>query len=265
MSVISPGNDLRVSLVQADLHWHDPEKNKRRLAQQLAPLQGGTDLVVLPEMFTSGFTMLPDDLNAPSQATIDWMCEQAQYLDSALYASVAFKHDRQFYNRGLFVEPSGKVQHYDKTHLFRMAGEHKRYAAGDTRCIVEYRGWRLLLLICYDLRFPVFCRNRNDYDAILCVANWPAARRHPWRTLLQARAIENLSYVLGVNRVGTDGNGLAYSGDSLLVDYAGELLCDHDQGQAFMQTLTLEGEALTTFRHDFQAWRDADIFSMQAY
>lgn len=262
MSIVSPACDLRVTLVQTDLHWHAPEDNKAMLAQKLAPLQGQTDLVVLPEMFTSGFTMQPDSLDTPTQPSVEWMQQQAQQLDCALCGSVAFRQGDKFYNRMLFVDASGLLASYDKTHLFRMAGEHNRYSAGEQRCIVNFRGWRLLLLVCYDLRFPVFCRSRNDYDAIVCVANWPAVRRAPWRTLLQARAIENLAYCMGVNRVGEDGNGLAYSGDSLLADFKGELLIDHAPGAAFIETASLQGSALAEFRDKFQAWRDADEFIM---
>ncbi len=143
-----------------------------------------------------------------------------------------------------------------------MAGEHERYAAGKQRTVINYKGWRILLLVCYDLRFPVFCRNQQDYDLIICVANWPAARRLPWRVLSQARAIENLSYIASVNRVGEDGNGIHYAGDSMVVDYKGEHVLDEARDKAFCKTVSIDGKALSTFRNSFQAWRDADSFNL---
>lgn len=262
MSIVSPSSDLRVSLVQTDLYWQSASKNHLMLSQKLEALRGQTDLIVLPEMFSSGFTMQADKASTDSQLSLEWMRQQALTLDCAVCGSLAFAVDGVTSNRMLFVTPEGDVQHYDKRHLFRMAGEHEHYTAGEQRVIVEYKGWRLLLLVCYDLRFPVFCRNQADYDAIVCVANWPAVRRQPWRVLLQARALENLSYCLGVNRVGSDDNGYEYNGDSMLVDYAGKVLVDADSGQELIATQVLQGKALGAFRDKFQAWRDADRFAL---
>lgn len=264
-----PTNNLRISLVQTDLEWHKPTDNRRMLTKLMKPLTGNTDLVVLPEMFTSGYTLEPesaefDDQNAP---TTSWMIDQARQLNAAICGSVLFRAGERgdqgvHYNRLLFVTPEGTVQTYDKTHLFRMAGEHKRYGSGTSREIFIYKDWRILPTVCYDLRFPVFLRNRGDYDLMLCVANWPSARAEAWRTLLRARAIENLSYVAGVNRIGTDGNGHSYSGDSMLIDFEGGKLVEKQPNEAFVATGILDAEHLGKFRKRFPAWQDADQFTL---
>ena len=203
--------DLRVTLVQSMLHWEDAAANRAMFGEKLATLKGTTDLIVLPEMFTTGFSMRSQALaETMDGATVAWMRAQAKSLDAALYGSVIITEDTKYFNRGLFVQPSGKVTAYDKRHLFRFANENEHYAPGTERVVVEWRGWRILLQVCFDLRFPVFARNRSDYDAILYVANWPEARRFPWNQLLIARAIENQCYVLGGNRVGMDGKGIHY-------------------------------------------------------
>jgi len=254
--------NLKISLIQTPLDWQQPESNRIRLAGLMAPLAGQTDLVVLPEMFTTGFTMAPDEVAEPmSGPTLAWLKEQAATLGAAVCGSVVIE-DQGYRNRFLFVTPDGTVEHYDKRHLFRMANEHQYYRAGDVRTVIEYKGWRILPQVCYDLRFPVWCRNRDDYDLMLCVANWPSPRRHAWRTLLLARAIENQCYVAGVNRVGEDGKGLEYSGDSLLVDFKGQALLDAPGGEAFVKTGTLNAEDLQQFRHNFPAWQDADAFGI---
>ncbi|MBA4502851.1 amidohydrolase [Marinobacterium marinum] len=255
--------NLRISLVQTHLDWQQPEANRERLTALLAPLEGQTDIIVLPEMFTTGFTMEPQTVAEPvTGPTLQWMQQQAAVLGAALCGSIVVEDDG-YRNRLLFVTPEGEVHHYDKHHLFRMANEHEYYAAGTERCLIEYKGWRILPQVCYDLRFPVWCRNRDDYDLLLCVANWPAPRRHPWRTLLLARAIENQCYVAGVNRVGEDGKGLDYSGDSLLVDFKGQALLDGPAGEPFIKTGLLNGEDLKQFRRNFPAWQDADDFTLQ--
>ncbi|MEO0444426.1 MAG: amidohydrolase [Pseudomonadota bacterium] len=262
---------LRVSLVQTDLIWHDPAANLEQLAAQIAPLAKQTDLVVLPEMFTSGFTVHPETV-ASDHSAVQWLLDQSARLGAAITGSVACKIEPEtvdaeapeapgFVNRLLFVSPDGKVSHYDKVHLFRMGDEHQRYRAGKHKQIVHYRGWRLQLTICYDLRFPVFCRNQNNYDVMICVANWPKSRRHHWRTLLHARAIENQAYVVGVNRVGVDGNHLQYSGDSMLIDPLGEALID-EPGK-WVKTATLSHDQLQGYRQRFPAWKDADSFYLE--
>jgi len=245
------------------LHWEDADANRRMFDAKLAPLAGTTDLVVLPEMFTTGFTMhsahLAESADGP---TLAWMRERARELDAALYGSIVVKDGEHFHNRGLFVMPDGAVVHYDKRHLFRMAGEHEHYSPGMERRVVEWRGWRILLQVCYDLRFPVFSRNRNDYDLALYVANWPAARSRPWSHLLIGRAIENLAFVVGVNRVGMDGKGIHYTGDSAALDFKGDHLAQCAPGREEVLTVTLDRTALKEFRERFPAHLDADGFSL---
>ena len=263
--------DLKVTLVQTDLHWHKPEANRKQLAQKLVSLVNHTDIVVLPEMFTSGFTVHPEGFDNGC-ATLDWMLHQAREINAVLVGSIAYHIGNSddsdyppYVNRLLFVKPDGDFFYYDKVHLFRMANEHKRYQSGNQRCIVSYKGWRILLTVCYDLRFPVFCRNTVaegvfSYDAMICVANWPESRRHHWRTLLQARAIENQAFVLGVNRIGVDGNELNYTGDSMILNPLGEPVLD-EPGE-WVNTRSLKREELTEYREKFPVWRDADHFSL---
>ncbi|GAA3909096.1 amidohydrolase [Halomonas cibimaris] len=262
---------LTVSLIQSDLRWEDPAANRRRLERQLGDLGGDdTDVIVLPEMFATGFTMNARKMAEPmgQSPSVAWLCQQAKARGCVMTGSIAVEENGQHYNRLIWARPDGELTVYDKRHLFRMAGEHERYAPGTARPVVEYKGVRLLLSVCYDLRFPVWLRQQPaageafEYDALLCVANWPAPRRHAWRTLLQARAIENLSYVIGVNRVGESGNGLAYSGDSMLVNFKGEALLDPPVDTAGIYTGTLDGDALSAFRDKFPAWQDADHFQL---
>ncbi len=263
MQHLTNKQNIRTSLVQTHLDWQQPEANRQRLESLMAPLEGQTDLIVLPEMFTTGFTMAPEEVAEPMQGpTLAWMQQQAGALGAAICGSLVVE-DEGYRNRLLLVTPDAEVQFYDKRHLFRMGNEHQHYAAGDQRALFELKGWRILPQVCYDLRFPVWCRNRDDYDLMLCVANWPAPRRNPWRTLLQARAIENQSYVIGVNRVGEDAMGLEYAGDSLLVDFKGDALLDGPAGEPFIKTGLLSADALHQFRQKFPAWQDADDFELQ--
>ena len=268
---------LSVALVQPDLVWLKPEENLAHLSHLLSDLPPTVDLVVLPEMFTSGFTDNPEPLYGDQRA-VKWMQDQAQQHQVAIAGSLACEAPEQYFadkptghehsspryvNRLFFVTPDGFVSHYDKCHLFQMGGEHFRYQAGEERCVVNYRGWRLLLTICYDLRFPVFCRNQQDYDAMLCVANWPSVRRQPWRILLQARAIENQIYVVGVNRVGIDGKQLAYSGDSMAIDMQGNILVDGEDGKEAVFIAALSLSKLQQARESFPVWQDADDFTLK--
>ena len=264
MSTVSEA--LRVSVVQGDTRWHDPAGNRDYYASLIAPLAGRSDLVVLPETFTSGFSNAAiDSAEGMDGPTLKWLREQAQALDAAMCGSVQLRVGSRVFNRLLFVLPDGELHHYDKRHLFRYADEHKRYAAGDERIVVSWRGWRICPLVCYDLRFPVFSRNRHrkesgfDYDMLLYVANWPTPRVHAWRTLLRARAIENLCYCVGVNRVGRDGNGHDYPGDSAVLDFLGQPLSEAG-AQEVVATTTLSLSALSTYREQFPAWMDADRF-----
>jgi predicted amidohydrolase len=258
------GTNLRVTLAQDALHWHDPGANRRHFAELLAPLAGTTDLVVLPEMFTTGFTMEPGDLAETMPGpTTDWMSEQARRLDAAVTGSVIVTSAAGRQNRLLFAQPDGHVSHYDKRHLFRMGGEHKAFAPGRQSVVVDWRGFRVGLLVCYDLRFPVWSRRRPafDYDLLLYVANWPSVRAYAWTQLLRARAIENQAYVLGVNRVGRDGHGVPHAGGSAAIDYLGQPLLElgNEPGTG---TVTLSLDGLRQFREKFPAQLDADDFEI---
>ena len=262
--------DLRVTLVQGDTRWHDPEGNRDHYGELLAPLAGQTDLVILPETFTSGFSndaiFRAEDMAGP---TVAWMREQAATLGAAITGSVQLRVGEGVYNRLLWATPDGELKHYDKRHLFRYGDEHLRYAAGNERLTVEWKGWRINPLVCYDLRFPVFCRNRFnverpdalDFDLQIFVANWPSARAYPWRTLLRARAIENLCYVAAVNRVGVDGNELHYDGDSAVIDFLGHPQVELRSREQVVTT-TISAAALAAHRARFPAMLDADAFTL---
>ncbi|HEY0979199.1 MAG TPA: amidohydrolase [Flavobacteriales bacterium] len=256
--------DLRVTIVQSMLHWEDAEANRRMFATKMAALEGSTDLVVLPEMFTTGFSMRSTELGETMDgATVTWMRQQARAIDAALYGSVIITEGGRYFNRGLFVKPDGEVMVYDKRHLFRFANETDHYSAGQQRVVVEWRGWRILLQVCFDLRFPVFARNRSDYDVVLYVANWPEVRRYPWSQLLIARAIENQVYVAGVNRVGMDGKSMHYSGDSVIIDPRGAVIGGVEPGQEGCTTVALDRRALEDFREKFPVAKEADDFELK--
>jgi omega-amidase len=253
--------DLTVSLVQCELAWEAPADNRQHLETLMSDGAGGSDLIVLPEMFTTGFSMNAlGNAEEPGGATEQWLLSQARQRDCAITGSIAVREGDAVYNRMLFATPGG-VSHYDKRHLFRMAGEHQRYAAGRERVVVSWRGWRIHLQVCYDLRFPVFGRNRQDYDLMLFVANWPSARRLHWRALLQARAIENLACVVGVNRIGEDARGLDYAGDSMAVNAEGRLLADLENKNGTV-SVVLSGAELVAYRERFPCHLDADDFQL---
>ena len=251
---------LQITLLQSKLHWEDPVSNREAFAERLTHLDD-TDLVLLPEMFTTGFSMnveahAEDGQNSP---TVDWMKRQADRHQTAIAGSVMVKEAGHYYNRLYWVQPDGKVLQYDKKHLFSMAKENEVYTAGEERIIIEYKGWRIAPFICYDLRFPAWNRNVQNYDLAIYVANWPAVRSHHWRSLLVARAIENLSYVAAVNRVGTDGKGHLYSGDSSVIDPAGQLLAYQAHGEGILNA-TLDKEHLLATRKKFPFLADRDGF-----
>ena len=253
---------LRVTLVQTELQWQDPAGNRHRLAAHFRGLLGHTDLVVLPEMFSTGFSMdaaaLAEDMDGP---TVGWMREEAAALGCVVTGSLIVREAGHCRNRLIWARPDGTVEHYDKRHLFRVAGEQDHYAAGTRRLVVDLKGWRVCPMICYDLRFPVWSRNRDDYDLLLYVANWPQRRAHAWSTLLRARAIENLSYVVGVNRIGKDGNGASYSGDSVALDYLGQPLSSEGGGDR-VETAVLDLASLQSYRAIFPSHLDADRFEL---
>lgn len=252
---------LETLLVQASLKWQRPADNRAHLDELLTGQSGTTGLVVLPETFTTGFLGDEGEAETMSGATVAWMQAWAERLDAVITGSVVIGDDGR-YNRLLWVEPGGQVHHYDKRHLFAHGGEDRRYSAGAERRIFDYRGWRVCPQICYDIRFPVWCRSRGDYDLLLVVANWPSARAGAWRSLLQARAIENQCYVVAVNRVGEDGHGKRYPGGSVVFDPLGEALLDLGDSEGLgTQTLNLEQVAAVREQLPFQ--RDADDFELK--
>lgn len=269
MSNATPADTLRVSLVQGSTRWHDAAANRDYYADLVRPLRGQSDLVVLPETFLSGFTN--ETLgNAESMEGdgLRWLRALAIDTDAVVTGSLVIRDGDTCVNRLIWMRPDGGFEQYDKRHLFRMAGEHERYSGGRERLVVELNGWRICPQVCYDLRFPVWLRNgydrdaaRFDYDLLIFVANWPAARRHAWSTLLRARAIENLTYCVGVNRVGVDGNDIAYAGDSVAVDPLGMPLAELGAQQQVV-TVSLQANVLQAHRERFPAWMDADTFRL---
>ncbi|MCE0145012.1 amidohydrolase [Klebsiella pneumoniae] len=252
---------LKISLLQQPLVWMDGPANLRHFDRQLEGITG-RDVIVLPEMFTTGFAMEAAKQSLPEADVVEWMHARAAQSQALIAGSAALQTEHGAVNRFLLVEPDGTVHHYDKRHLFRMADEHHHYEAGNQRVVFEWRGWRILPLVCYDLRFPVWSRNQNDYDLALYVANWPAPRSLHWQSLMIARAIENQAYVAGCNRVGTDGNGHHYRGDSRIINPQGEIIATADPHQATCLDAELSLSTLQEYREKFPAWRDADPFTI---
>lgn len=257
---------MRVTIVQTGLVWENIDANIRIFSEKLAPLAGKTDLVVLPEMFTTGFTMnaagLAEGMNG---RTVNWMQETARKLGSAVVGSFICSEDGTNRNRLIFMFPDGHFEYYDKRHLFTLAGEHEVFTPGNRKLVVEWSGFRICPVICYDLRFPVWSRNAvgaDAYDLLLYVANWPSRRSQHWRSLLPARAIENQSYVVGVNIVGRDGNDLEYSGDSCVIDYSGQQLVSLTACEA-VATISVSLPELHDFRARLPFLNDADQFLMK--
>lgn len=253
---------LNVTIVQADLHWHDAAANRAMFAELIGRAAAGSDLIVLPEMFTTGFTMdAGPQAESMDGATIEWLAVQARDADSAVCGSFIAIEDGQYFNRFVCMRPNGGFEYYDKRHLFRLAEEHRHYSAGNRQVIFDYRGFRICPQVCYDLRFPVWSRNRGNYDLLIYVANWPGRRHLAWQTLIRARAIENQAYVAAVNRSGTDGNDLPYLGGSAIIDFLGQDMADLGE-PAGIATVELELGALQKFRDKFPFHRDADDFSL---
>lgn len=255
--------DLELALIQTELAWQNPEANRAHFEALLEQARGA-DLIVLPEMFSTGFSMDSAALAEPENGpTSLWMSEQAAQLRAVITGSLIIQAaDGSYRNRLLWARPDGSVAHYDKRHLFRMAGEHKHYAAGDEQVVLELNGWRIRPLICYDLRFPLWSRDPHTTDLLLYTANWPAARRQHWNRLLPARAIENLCYVAAVNRIGEDGKGHPYSGDSQVLDFQGEALLAAGDADGVFRT-TLSASELAAYRERFPACLDADDFDLK--
>lgn len=255
---------LTITLVQSTLHWESIDANLRMFDKKLTNLED-TDVIILPEMFTTGFSMQVEGLaeTMENSKAIAWMHEKAQALKAVLTGSLIIKEGNQYYNRLLWVEPNGKQLHYDKKHLFTMAKEDLYFAAGSQKLIISYKGWKIAPFICYDLRFPAWNRNLEDYDLAFYVANWPAKRSFHWRSLLTARAIENQAYVVAVNRVGEDGKGFAYSGDSSVLSPIGDLLYHKVEEEAIF-TITLTKKHLQAMRQQYPFLGDRDVYSVDA-
>ena len=256
--------DLKVTLIQTFLFWENIESNLSLFDEKIDGIRDETDLIVLPEMFTTGFSMnaekLAQDMGGIS---VKWLREKSRSRQTDVTGSMIIRENGKYFNRLLWAKPDGTLSYYDKRHLFRMTGEEKVYSAGDKNITVELKGWRIRPFICYDLRFPCWTRNlNNSYDVAVFIANWPEKRTSHWKTLLPARAIENQCYVIGVNRVGEDGNGYYHSGDSSVIDPAGNIIF-RKQDEESVYTASLSYQVLQEYRKSFPVWMDADGCSLK--
>ncbi len=253
---------MKASLIQCNISWEEKEANLRHIASLLEQAEGSS-IVVLPEMFSTGFTMNPGPLAETMEGpTIHWMKERAAKGGYALCGSLIIGEQERFYNRMVFVKPDGSIASYDKRHLHSMSGEQTVYTPGNKRTVINYMEYGCNLQVCYDLRFPVWSRNRGDTDVIIYSANWPAVRSSVWKALLVARAIENQSYVIGVNRIGSNPDGTSYTGDSMIVGPKGEILASAGSGEERVLSAVLPREALDKYRRDMPIWQDADRFEL---
>lgn len=259
---------LTITTIQSNLIWEEKSANLRLLEQQVSAIEEKTEIVVLPEMFSTGFSMKPEELAETMDGeTVGWMKRVSRENGIILTGSIMIEEAGNYYNRLIWMLPNGQYGHYDKRHLFAYGEEDKHYTPGNKRLIASVKGWKINLLICYDLRFPVWARqdplsSGGEYDVLLYVANWPERRSHAWKTLLCARAIENQCYVVGVNRVGSDGNAIYHSGNSLIIDPLGQVLY-HMADEEDVNTITLQKEMLEEVRTKFPFWKNADPFNIQ--
>jgi predicted amidohydrolase len=278
--IIFGGMDLKVTIIQTELHWESVAENLNMFSEKIAAITEKTDLIVLPEMFNTGFSMQSETLSEVMNGeTVSWMIAQSKKKDVVLVGSLIIEEEGMFYNRLVWVEPNGVLQTYDKRHLFRMANEHAHFTGGTERLIITYKGWRICPLVCYDLRFPVWARNKKlsvdknqapnypaenstAYDLLIYIANWPEVRKAPWSKLLDARAIENQCYVVGVNRVGKDGKGFSYSGNSVIINPKGETISTLPERENATGTVAISLNELNNFRTVFPVGMDADTFTM---
>ncbi|MDP4290706.1 MAG: amidohydrolase [Bacteroidota bacterium] len=260
--------DLKISIIQSDLFWEDTRKNLKQFEQQLELLEEETDLIVLPEMFNTGFAMSPLRIaEAMDGPTVEWLARKANENNCVVTGSMAISEGGRFYNRLIWMKPDGTFQYYDKRHLFRMGNEQQFYTGGKQKMITEIKGWKICPLICYDLRFPVWSRNRYkdreyEYDLLIYVANWPASRAMVWKSLLVARALENMCFVAGVNRIGIDGHGVAHQGDSAVIDYKGRQVTTMVPNIKGINTVGLRLSDLISFRRNFTVGMDWDQFEI---
>lgn len=256
---------LNITIIQTQLSWENVDANLSHFDLKINEIADPTDIIVLPEMFTTGFTMNPSLLAEEHGGKgLQWMQQKAKEKNAILVGSIAVKENGIFFNRLYWVKPDGSFQIYNKRHLFRMGNEHEQYTAGDSRIIIEYKGWKICPLICYDLRFPVWSRNEmeNRFDVLIYVANWPKVRSYQWSQLLVARAIENQCYVVGVNRIGFDGNNMAHSGNSVVLNPKGEILSIFKDDEEVVSTRSLSHKELEGFREAFPVLLDADNFKI---
>ena len=253
-------NIIKIALIQYDIKWESSQENLDKLSLMIGGLNSKPDLILLPEMFNTGFSMKPQRiLTTMTGEVIEWMKKTAIRSNSVIAGSCAIVEDENYYNRFLVVYPSGDVQWYDKRHLFRMSGEEKVYSAGNKQVVVNINGWRCSLFVCYDVRFPVWMRNTGDYDMALCVANFPASRIDAWKTLLKARAMENQCYVAGVNRIG-EAPSASYNGNSIIYDFKGDVAASLPESTEGIIEAELSLNKLDDFKKNFPAWMDADSF-----
>lgn len=256
-------NDLIVTLVETDLIWESPEENRSVIEKKLIQHSPPTDLFILPEMFTSGFTMTPEVVaEAMNGTTVNWLKTLSKRKEAAICGSLVIEDEGLYVNRFIFVSPEGDLWHYDKKHTFTLAGEHKAYKAGSEKVSFKYNGWRICPMICYDLRFPVWARNTEDYDLLVYVANWPKPRINAWDALLKARAIENMSYCVGVNRSGFDGNGHEYPGHSGVYDVLGNALDLKTNIDSELYTAVLSYKSIGKYRNKLNFLKDRDHFQL---
>ena len=255
-------NELKIAIIQSDLVWENPKQNRENFTKKIDAIDEEVDVIILPEMFTSGFTMNASVVaETMKDETVTWMQQIASKTNAAIVGSVVISEGNNFYNRLLFVESSGKISIYNKRHTFTLVGEDKIYKAGTEKLIVNYNGWKICPLICYDLRFPVWARNTEDYDVLMYVANWPKPRVSAWDALLKARAIENMSYCIGVNRVGIDGVNSEYSGHSAVYDVLGNIITSFKPNKEQTQIVTLEKKHIEVYRNKFKFLNDKDNFT----
>ena len=258
-----PKHFLHIALIQTDLVWENVDANLLHLEKLVTHISSETELVILPEMFSTGFSMKVEEFAEPMDGkTVSWMKDKSKLLGMVICGSLMIREDGLFYNRFVFVRPTGELEYYDKRHLFSMGEENIHFSSGTERKVFQLKNFRILPQICYDLRFPVFSRNRGDYDLLINSANWPAPRKEVWKTLLKARAIENQAYVAGVNRIGIDANGIRYSGDSLIIDPKGKEMSVGKPSKEEILTARLSKDTLDKFRLNFQALDDADNFEL---
>lgn len=254
--------DLRITFVQTSLHWENAGANLAMFSEKISLIQEPTDLILLPEMFSTGFSMKPEQFAETMDGTVvQWMRQSAREKNAVICGSLMMKEGNKFYNRLIWMRPDGSCEQYDKRHLFGLGEEHEHYAAGEIRMIADLNGWKILPLICYDLRFPVWARNADEYDILLYVANWPERRINAWKTLLEARAIENQCYVIGVNRVGNDAHGIYYPGESSLIDPKGEVFIREAHNEQ-THTFSLSYHHLNHIRETLPFLKDRDTFKI---